>query len=438
MAHTSGLPLTAIRRPLTEYKSIRSVAADAAKTGIDFKPGTKFQYSDAGSDTLGAIIASVTSAPPEDFIVRRIIEPLRMQNALVDIAIANGKDSRERSLPSAYSGGSGNWQRHWQQSDSPIYPLFLTSQSLYCATTDYAQFLTLWMDGGVAQGRGSASDQKTLPLAERPGRARLVTKPQGEPGKFTLPGLELEFESSDEPFAPAVIMKSARQSERQRRHAPDDSLPKIDEVIRKVRKAHGIDQLKEAGVVKLIGTMKTGIFGRKGKLQYWFDDAQSRIEIEIGSSKTTVITDGDKVFVSSGGGPFKALEGAAGQQETLGHPTIHYGGWRKGYNTLDVLRQVKLGEKEYLLVRVKTPSLPGSTILVDAETGLINGVKQLQFIPGMGFVGMANQYSDFREVGGTTLPFQLQTRCVSPLIGNSTIQFESHEVDVDATGLFDY
>lgn len=566
LTHTSGLPLTAIRRALTEYKSIREVAADAAQAGLGFEPGTDFQYSDAGSDTLGAIIASVTHSPPEDFIVRRIIEPLQMNDAMVDIA----KVSSDRNIPSAYSGGSGNWQRHWKRSDAPIYPLFLTSQSLYCTTADYARFLTLWMDGGMSgekrllsedavlrafaggsamsgypngfgnlqlrycqqwmvyrekddaqpelfahsgsdgthawawpqrdlmilfftQSRGTMAGvelepvidrliiegdvdgyreqlavQKTLEktlrpfegiywdegsetdyyvfsiennqlVLERPGRARLVAKPTREAGKFVIPGgLKLEFESSSEPYSPAVIMTTPRSTERQLRHQRDASLPKIDDVINKVREAHAIDLLKESGVVKLTGTSKTGLFGRKGKVQYWFDATRSRFEIEIGSSKTAVITRGEKAFVSAAGGPFKPLEGVAALQETVGHPAIHYGGWQSAYPILDVLKQVKLDDREFLLVRAKAPSMPGSTILVDAQTGLINAVKQLQFIPGMGFVGLQSQYSDFREVAGMTMPFHLQTKCASPLIGNMTIQFETHEVGVDATGLFEF
>ncbi len=150
LTHTSGLPFSTIGKPLSAYSSILEVAEEAAQTRLLFEPGTDFQYSDAGSDTLGAVVAVSTGLPPEQFIEQRILQPLAMKNSftkLPDDALI-----RER-IPSAYSGGTGNWQRHWHRDADPIFPIFLTSQSLYCTTSDYARFLQLWLDAGARDGR---------------------------------------------------------------------------------------------------------------------------------------------------------------------------------------------------------------------------------------------------------------------------------------------
>ena len=149
LTHTSGLPLTAIHRPLAEYRTLGDVAADAAEAGVAFEPGTSFQYSDAGSDTLGAIVAAVSGSRADEFIANRIIKPLGMEDTFT---LLDSSSALAKRVPSAYSGGTRNWQRHWQRSDRPIFPLFLTSQSLYCTTTDYARFLALWMDSRTPQG----------------------------------------------------------------------------------------------------------------------------------------------------------------------------------------------------------------------------------------------------------------------------------------------
>ena len=145
LTHTGGFPFTTIGKPLSDYADLAEVAAEAAASGVGFEPGTRFEYSDAGSDTLGAIVARITGAPVEQFIQERILDPLQLQDTIMLL----GKDDNVLArIPSAYSGGTGAWSKHWEPSDSPIFPLFLTSQSLYSTTTDYARFLTLWMDGG--------------------------------------------------------------------------------------------------------------------------------------------------------------------------------------------------------------------------------------------------------------------------------------------------
>ena len=150
LTHTGGLPLTTMSRPLTGYADIVEVAAEAAEKGPDFEPGSRFQYSDAGSDTLGAIVSKIAGMPVEQFVQRRILDPLGMKETLTLL----GQDEAVRKrVPSAYSGGTGSWTKHWEPSDPPIFPLFLTSQSLYSTIMDYARFLALWMDDGRAGDR---------------------------------------------------------------------------------------------------------------------------------------------------------------------------------------------------------------------------------------------------------------------------------------------
>ncbi len=149
LTHTSGLPFTTLKRPLAEYSTLADVAAEAAKTELFFEPGTRFEYSDGGSDTLGAIVAELTGAPVEQFIQEHILDPLAMNDTFTLLGGNDRVDDRVMArIPTAYSGGTGSWSEHWSPADDPIFPIFLTSQSLYSTTIDYARFLALWMDGG--------------------------------------------------------------------------------------------------------------------------------------------------------------------------------------------------------------------------------------------------------------------------------------------------
>lgn len=147
MTHTAGFPFTTLTKPLADYANLGEVAAEAAASGVGFAPGTDFEYSDAGSDTLGAIVAQVTGMPVEKFIQKRILDPLGMRDTVV---LLGNNDAVKARIPSAYSGGTGAWSKHWEPTNPPMFPIFLTSQSLYSTTTDYARFLALWMDGGMA------------------------------------------------------------------------------------------------------------------------------------------------------------------------------------------------------------------------------------------------------------------------------------------------
>lgn len=560
LTHTSGLPLTAIQKPLGDYTSLADIAADAAKAGVDFAPGSSFQYSDSGSDTLGAIVNAVTGQPAEAFIRSRVLEPLGMAGARTQL-----DGSTLPRVPSAYSGGAGNWFRHWKSTDKPIFPFFLTSQGLYCTTTDYARFLALWMNKGTFDGATLLSDaaieralatgrpihgyphgfgklklsyaqqwmvfykdeantpsifghngsdgthayawpeqdlivlfftqsrgttagielepalerlliqqdvegyrqeaaaidaakasfqqyegiywdqdvddayyvislEKDQLFFERPGRVRIVAKPTGEQGVFNAGGLmKLEFDTKNNPSTEMVM--TAGRKERQLRHQNDATLPSAEAVMDKVTQAHGINAIKDAGIIKRSGTIKMGLLGFRGKITHWFDRLRSRTEIHLGSRTVIVVTNGDEAATTGADGKLAPMTGAARQQEVLGHPMLIYGDWRRGYEQIEVLKQLQ--ETDALLIRAKPADAPGASLIVDNTSGHVIGDKRLQFVPGMGYIGSETSFSDFRSTAGVTLPFKITTKHSSALLGTISVTFDESESGVSAAGLFD-
>ncbi len=182
LTHTGGFPFTTLSRPLSEYADLAAVAAEAASTELMFEPGARFEYSDAGSDTLGAVVAKIAGEPVERFIQRRILDPLGMRDSFT---LLGGNERLRARIPSAYSGGTGAWSKHWEPSDPPLFPLFLGSQSLYATTTDYARFLALWIDGG------RVGDQSLL-SPEAVARGLAPSQPMSDyPANF--PGLDVHY-----------------------------------------------------------------------------------------------------------------------------------------------------------------------------------------------------------------------------------------------------
>lgn len=182
LTHTCGFPFSTITRPVSSYSSLLDVATEAAEHGPTFRPGAGFQYSDAGTDSLGAVIEQLTGRTAAEYIQERILDPLGMTDS---ITLLDPDDPRTRRIPSAYSGGPGNWTRHWSPTDEPIFSLFLTSQSLYASTTDYARFLTLWLDRGFI-GEDRLLSEEAVQRALEPGEVL-------EGYESGLPGMEVTY-----------------------------------------------------------------------------------------------------------------------------------------------------------------------------------------------------------------------------------------------------
>ncbi|MGB8633828.1 MAG: serine hydrolase domain-containing protein [Rhodanobacteraceae bacterium] len=174
LEHTAGFSLTTMRKPLTAYADLGDIAAEAAQSELLFDPGHGFQYSDASADVLGAMVEAITHKPLQQFIQQRILDPLSMRDTYT---LLGDNAAVKQRIPAAYSGGTGAWQKHWDPSDPPIFPLFLGSQSLYSTTTDYAKFLALWMHGGTLGGRAMMSPE-TITRALQP-RHRLTDPTNG-------------------------------------------------------------------------------------------------------------------------------------------------------------------------------------------------------------------------------------------------------------------
>lgn len=144
LTHRSGLPLT-ILTSVDEYPDLISQANAAGEHGPDFEPGSKFWYSDAGADVVGALVEVCSGEKLDMFVTRELLEPLGMSDSLYGI---NADDPRMPRVASLYAGAAGAWVRYWQASDKPFYPFAWGSQTVYSTPIDYAKFLAMWMDGG--------------------------------------------------------------------------------------------------------------------------------------------------------------------------------------------------------------------------------------------------------------------------------------------------
>jgi CubicO group peptidase (beta-lactamase class C family) len=80
MNHTSGLATPDMMPPGFRGTSHRDEARTLAKMPLTDEPGTKGQYNNSGIDTMASVIAVASGMSFEDFVQRRILDPLALKN----------------------------------------------------------------------------------------------------------------------------------------------------------------------------------------------------------------------------------------------------------------------------------------------------------------------------------------------------------------------
>lgn len=147
LTHQSGLPLTPITMRIDQFGDLQSLASSLAGRELEAAPGEKFWYSDAGTDTLGAIVEKVSGKTLDQFVTTELIEPLGMSDSFYGI---HDDEPRWERAASLYIGGPNAWTRFWTPDNGALYPFAWGSQTIYSTPIDYAKFLCMWMDGGSA------------------------------------------------------------------------------------------------------------------------------------------------------------------------------------------------------------------------------------------------------------------------------------------------
>jgi CubicO group peptidase (beta-lactamase class C family) len=79
LSHTSGLPFKSrMEEPTLDGLPLRDAVRSYAMTPLDSEPGTKYKYSNAGINTAARVVEVVGGMPYEDFMQKRLFDPLGM------------------------------------------------------------------------------------------------------------------------------------------------------------------------------------------------------------------------------------------------------------------------------------------------------------------------------------------------------------------------
>ncbi|MFC1725626.1 serine hydrolase domain-containing protein [candidate division KSB1 bacterium] len=148
LTHRSGLLLSLFLEgsKMEDFENLTAVANAVGERGPQFEPGSKFWYSDSGTDVLGAVIERVTGKTLDVFIREHFLVPLGMKNSFY---LHDFDGSKLEHISSLYMGFPGSWSKIWEPGNKAFYPYAVGSQSLFCTPEDFAQFLMMLTDNGM-------------------------------------------------------------------------------------------------------------------------------------------------------------------------------------------------------------------------------------------------------------------------------------------------
>jgi CubicO group peptidase (beta-lactamase class C family) len=154
LTHTSGLRIVPIALPFVEgeAQTLQNAVAKFGGVGPAAAPG-EYSYSNAGYNTLGAIIEVASGQPLESFLKTRFYVPLGMIDSL------NHEDPTKLDrMATVYrgqrgAGGAMIFTQGFTPGDAPDFPFVRASGGLISTASDYARFLEMYRLGGILEGR---------------------------------------------------------------------------------------------------------------------------------------------------------------------------------------------------------------------------------------------------------------------------------------------
>jgi CubicO group peptidase (beta-lactamase class C family) len=169
LSHTSGLPfMSVMERPTLDLLPLKVAVQSYAMTPLQFEPGTKYQYSNAGINTAGRIIEVVSGTAYEDFLQKRLFEPLGMKDTTFWPSEEQLKRLAKSYKPNLSKTGLEETtigQLKYPLSDHQRQPM--PAGGLFSTADDVARFCQMMLNKGGAKGRRLLSEGAVKEMTKR-------------------------------------------------------------------------------------------------------------------------------------------------------------------------------------------------------------------------------------------------------------------------------
>jgi CubicO group peptidase (beta-lactamase class C family) len=170
LSHTSGLPFTSRpEEPTLDGYPLREAVMSYAMSPLEFEPGTKYSYANAGINTAARIIEVVTGMPYEEFMHQHLFKPLGMKDTTFWPT-----ESQVRRIAKSYKPNAAKndleeiniSQLHYPLSDRSVrYPM--PAGGLFSTAHDVARFCQMILNGGALDGKRYLSEKAVKTMTSK-------------------------------------------------------------------------------------------------------------------------------------------------------------------------------------------------------------------------------------------------------------------------------
>jgi CubicO group peptidase (beta-lactamase class C family) len=155
LTHTSGLGDVPAPRPDC---SLAELVMAYAQQPLQFPPGSQWQYSNAGINTLGRIVEVVSGQPYAGFLERRIFRPLGMEDTTFWPSQKQLKRVAKSYQPRANGGGLEEVSVYFIQGNlSDRRRTAFPAGGLFSTAPDLVRFYRMILNGGTWKGQRMVS-----------------------------------------------------------------------------------------------------------------------------------------------------------------------------------------------------------------------------------------------------------------------------------------
>lgn len=175
LSHTSGLQFkSGIEQPTLDQVPLRVAVLSHTLMPLLFDPGSQYKYSNAGINTAGRIIEVVSGQRYEDFLQKRIFEPLGMK----DTTFWPNEEQLAR-LAKAYKPNAAKNDLEETQISQLTYPLSdrgrqpMPGGGLFSTASDVVKFCQFIFRGGTVGGQRLLSEAAIQQMTSRQTPAEL-------------------------------------------------------------------------------------------------------------------------------------------------------------------------------------------------------------------------------------------------------------------------
>jgi len=169
LSHTSGLSFSsAMETPTLDVLPLRDGVRSYALTPLQFEPGTKYQYSNAGINTAGRLIEVMSGMPYADFLNTHLFKPLGMKDTTFwpsKSQLARLAKSYKPNATKADLDETTVTQLRYPLDDRTRQPM--PAGGLFSTAGDVARFCQMILNHGTFKGKRYLSEEAVKQMTSK-------------------------------------------------------------------------------------------------------------------------------------------------------------------------------------------------------------------------------------------------------------------------------